>query len=363
MDPNIGVTRTVATSNATDAVRVIIRLPALQNIEDDGDIVGTSVQIKIQLQIDSGGFVDKITDTITGRTGDLYKKDYMVTLPDTSFSSAEIRIIRLTNNAGDPTRLNNETWWDSFVAITYTNNTYPNSALVGIRISAEQFGSIPRRAYLIRGLKIAIPSNGTVDSTTGRLTYSGVWDGTFGAAQWTSDPAWCLWDLLTSSRYGLGDHISASQLSKFDFFAASQYCSELVDDGFGGTEPRFSCNVCIQGRGEAFTVINAMASVFRAMPYWSAGALTVSQDKEVTSSYLFTPANVSADGFTYSGSSQKSRATVAVIKYFDKTLRTYAYEEVKDTAAIAKYGVITKNLEAFACTSRGQANRVGRWLL
>ena len=400
-DPNVGETETVTTSDSVDVIRVIIKIPQLQEIEDDGDIKGTSVQIKIQMSVDGGGFTDKITDTISGRTGDLYKRDYEITLPATFSTDVKIRVIRLTANAGsegtpDSTRLSNQTWWDSYVRITYTNNTYPNSALAGLRIDAEQFSSIPQRAYLIRGTKIRIPSNATVDSNTGALIYSGTWNGTFQAATWCSDPAWCLWDLLTSQRYGLGDHIltasekasfngNAERLSKFDFYAASQYCSANntrpsnpnndygangkhgIADGFGGFEPRFSCNVYIQGRAEAFDLINSMSAIFMAMPYWSVGSLALTQDKPGSSSYLFTLANITSEGFNYSGSSQRSRATAVVVKYFDQTLRTFAYEEVEDDASlfngIAKYGVITKNIEAFACTSRGQARRVGRWLI
>ena len=178
-NPNIGETETVATSDSVDVVRVIVKIPALQNINDEGDILGTEVQLKIQMSVDGGGFTDKLTDTITGRTGDAYKRDYEIGLPSTFSSEVKIRVIRLTDNADGGGRLSNQTWWDSYVRITYTNNTYPNSALAGIRIDAEQFPSIPRRAYLIRGTKIRIPSNATVDSATGALIYSGTWNGTF----------------------------------------------------------------------------------------------------------------------------------------------------------------------------------------
>ena len=369
-DPNIGVTRTVSTSDSHDAVRVLVRFPALQKIEDDGDIVGTSVAIKIQMQVDGGGFVDKVSETITGRTGDQYKKSYLITLPATYTTGVEIRVLRTTDNSGDA-KLQNATFFDSYVVITYTNNTYPNSALAAIRVNAEQFSSIPQRSYIIRGIKTKIPNNCTVDSNTGRLIYDGTaWNGTFQAATWNSCPAFALYDLLISGRYGLGDHISESQLSKFDFYAASKYANELVADGFGGSgqEARFSCNIAIRSRAEAFNLINSMTSVFRAMSYWSAGSLAISQDKPVTSSScLFTLANVTPEGFVYQGSSQKTRATTVVVKYFDMNLRNYAYEEVKDDASmfngIAKYGKIVKNVEAFACTSRGQANRVGRWMI
>ncbi len=365
-NPNIGVTRTVSTSASHDAVRVLVRLPALQQIEDDGDIVGTSVSFKIQMQTDGGGFVDKISETVTGRTGDQYKKSYLITLPSTFNTGVEIRILRETDNSGDA-KLQNSTWFDSYVVITYTDNTYPDSALVALRINAEQFSSIPQRSYIVRGIKTKIPNNCTVDSATGRLIYDGTaWNGTFSEATWNSCPAFALYDLLTSGRYGLGDHISESQLSKFDFYAASKYANELVSDGFGGSgqEARFSCNVCIRSRAEAFNLINSMTSVFRAMSYWSAGSLALSQDKPVaSSSCLFTLANVTPEGFVYQGSSQKTRSTTVVVKYFDMNLRNYAYEEVVDTVAENKYGKIVKNVEAFACTSRGQAHRVGKWML
>jgi len=362
-------------ANAPHAFRVVLKIPALQNVTDEGDILGTSVRIKIQIEVDgSGSWLERHDQSITGRTGDLYEKDFIVYPPSNWNTELKIRMVRETDDADDPTRLSNLTFFSSFVRLVYANNTYPNSALVGLRLYAEQFGQLPKRSYLFRGIKVRIPSNATVDSTTGRVTYSGTWNGTFGAAQWCNDPAWCLWDLLTSQRYGLGDHLltraekasftgDASRLDKWAFYSASQYANELVSDGFGGTEPRFSCNVVLQGKSEAFKVINTMASVFRGMAYWSAGSVTMTQDKLQDSSYLFTLANVGPAGFSYSGSSQKTRGTVAVVKYFDNSLRTYAYEEVKDTTAMSKYGAIVKNVAAFACTSRGQAQRVGKWLL
>ena len=365
----------VRNASAPHAIRVVLRIPALQNITNEGDVVGTQVTIKILMEIDgSGTWTEKVAEGIVGRTGDMYKKDYIVYPPSNWNTGIKIRMERVTADAGAGGRLSNLTFFDSYVRIVYSNNTYPNSALVGIRIDAEQFNSIPKRAYHLRGIKIRLPSNATVDSATGRVTYTGTWNGTFQAAQWCNDPAWCLWDLLTSQRYGLGDHLltkaekasfngNASRLDKWAFYSASQYANELVSDGFGGQEPRFSCNVTLRGKVEAFKLINMMASVFRGMGYWSAGSLTLTQDKQQDSSYLFTLANVGPEGFTYSGSSQKTRATAVVVKYFDVSLRTYGYEQVTDTAAIAKYGVVTKNLEAFACTSRGQAQRVGKWLL
>jgi predicted phage tail protein len=348
------------TDTNVNAARITITVPQLQRFTDEGDVVGASIQLQIAVQYNGGGYTTVIDDTIEGRTGDQYQRDYLVNL--TGAFPVDIRVTRVTADSGSA-KLIDEFSWSSYTEIIYAKLRYPNSALVGLRVDAEQFNSIPQRSYLVRGIKVRIPNNATVDSATGRLIYAGVWSGTFGAAQWCSDPAWILWDLLTSTRYGFGDHIQAAQLDKWAFYAASQYANELVPNGFGGTEPRFSCNVNIQTAEEAFKLINDMCSVFRAMPYWSTGSLTVSQDKPSDPAYLFTLANVSEEGFSYSGGSLKSRPNVAVVSYMDLSLRDMAYEVVEDQAAIAKYGVNKTEISAFACTSRGQASRIGEWLL
>jgi len=353
------VVRSITDSNV-NAVRVTITVPQLQLFTDQGDIEGTSVQLQIAVQYNGGGYTTVIDDTIAGRSADQYQRDYLVNL--SGAFPVDIKVTRVTADSGSA-KLVNAFSWSSYTEIIYAKLRYPNSALVAIRVDAEQFNNIPSRSYLVRGIKVRIPNNATVDSTNGRLTYSGVWSGTFGAAQWTTDPAWILFDLLTSTRYGFGDHIQAAQLDKWAFYSASQYCGELVPDGFGGFEPRFSCNVNIQTPEEAYKLINDMCSVFRAMPYWSTGALTISQDKPADTSYLFTLANVSEEGFSYQGSSRKTRPTVAVVSYLDLDTRDIAYEVVEDQAGISKYGVIKTEISAFACTSRGQASRIGDWLL
>ena len=353
------IVRSITDSNV-DAARITITVPQLQQFTSQGDIVGASVQLQIAVQYNGGGFSTVIDDTIAGRSADAYQRDYLVNL--TGAFPVDIRVTRITPDSGSA-KLINAFNWSSYTEITYAKLRYPNSALVGLRFDAEQFGSIPARSYLVRGIKVRIPSNATVDATTGRLIYSGVWNGSFGAAQWTTDPAWILWDLLTSTRYGFGDHIQAAQLDKWAFFAASQYSSELVPDGFGDQEPRFSINVNIQTKEDAYKLINDMCSVFRAMPYWSTGTLTVSQDAPSDPAYLFTYANVSEAGFSYQGSSLKTRPTVAVVSYLNLDKRDIDYEVVEDQEAIAKYGVITREVSAFACTSRGQAHRLGEWLL
>ena len=353
------ITRTI-TDTTVDAVRVTITVPRLEQYTDEGDVRGTNLNLRIQVQYNGGGYTTVIDDTIAGRTADQYQKDYKVSF--TGAFPVDVRVVRVTADSVD-TNLLNDFYWSSYTEITEQKLRYPNSALVAMRLDAEQFSSIPSRTYRVRGMKVQIPSNGTVNQTTGAISYAGAWNGTFGAAVWTSDPAWILYALLTNTRWGLGDHITASQLDKFAFYSASQYASATVDDGFGGFEPRFSCNALIQNQEEAYKLINDLCSVMRVMPYWSTGNLTISQDKPADASYLFTLANVSADGFTYTGSDLKTRHTVAIISYLDLETQDVAYEVVEDKDAIAKYGVITTNIKAFACTSRGQAARLGEWLL
>ena len=352
------------TDSDVDAVSVTITVPSLQSLSDKGDIFGTEVKLEIAVQYSGGSYSTVVSGnagTITGRTPDTYQRDYLINL-DGAFP-VNIKVTRITADSTS-SKLANEIQFNNYVEIKYDQRTYPNSALVGLKVDAEQFTSIPKRQYLIKGIKVKIPHNATVRAD-GSLSYTGTFNGTLGAAQYTNDPAWCLYDLLTSSRYGLGAHLVEADLDKFSFYQASVYCSTQIDDGTGtgNTEPRFSCNVSIQNQQEAYNVINQMCSVFRAMPYYQAGSLTITQDSPKDSSYLFTLANTLPPGFTYSNTSQKTRPTVVVAKYLDLELRDINYEEVIDTANQARYGSVVKNIDAFACTSRGQANRLAKWLL
>lgn len=363
---DVPVVRTITDLNV-DAVRVTIGIPQLQKIKrKTGDIKGTSVELEISVQYTGGGFTTVVEDLISGRTGDEYKKDYLIELNRPNPGDiVDIRVTRITDDSESPLLLSNDFTWSSYTEIIWAKLTYPNSALVGIRLDAEQFNSIPTRSYLVKGVKVRIPTGVTVDQDTGRIIYpeNYIWNGTFSAAVWTSCPAWILWDLLTSSRYGFGDHIDTSQLDKWAFFAASKYSNELVDDGFGGQEARFSCNTTIQTSEDAYKVVNDLLSVMRCQGFWSVGSFTIAQDRPSDPVYLFNQSNVSAEGFNYSGSSLKARPNVAVVGYLDLTLRDTAYEVVEDAEAIDKYGAIRTEISAFACTSRGQASRIGKWLI
>ena len=358
-------------SNAnTDAVRVTINFPQLQESTDKGDLLGRSVTLKISVEYGSGnGFTEKIRDTITGRTSDSYSKDYRVTLTSAT-RPATIKVERLTADHSGMIL-------DEFNVLTMQelvddHQSYPDSAYVALTLDSKVVSSVPGRKYRIRGIKVRIPGAGasnsgtpTVDNNTGRIIYpSGyIFNGTMGAAQWCSCPAMVLLDLLTTVRYGLGDHISDSNLDLFSFVNASKFANTLVDDGFGGEEARFSCNVNILSAKEAFNIIQELCGVMRCMPIWSAGTITIAQDKPTDASYLFSLANVTEEGFSYSGSSLKTRHSVIAVSYYNMDSRDIDYEVVKDSAAEAKLGVVKKEIKAFACTSRGQAQRLGKAIL
>jgi len=354
------VVRTI-TDTDVDRVRVTVQLPALQIIEDDGDIVGHSVRVQIQVQYNGGGYTTVTDDTISGKTTNSYQRDYIVEL--SGAFPVDIKMVRVSADETSARR-QNKTYWFSYTEIIDEKLRYPNSALVGMRFDSRQFNNIPQRKYLIRGIKVRIPSNATVDTTTykGRITYAGVWDGTFGAATWCADPAWCLWDLLTSTRYGAG--IPEASLDRYDFYAISQYCNELVSSGFGGLEPRFMCHVLLNTRDEVYNIIQEFVSIFRGIAYYGAGSMVVLADKPSDPQYILGPGNVVDGNFSYSGSSQKSRHSTATVSYqaYD-TLGEVEFEYVEDSDAVSKYGVINKDLKAFGCYSRGQAHRLGKWAL
>ena len=371
------VTRQIANTNV-DAVIVTLTWPQIQVAEDDGDVRGDTVDYKIQLQHDSGGFVDKIVASVSGRTADAYARDHRIELTS-GYTTVDIRVVRVTADSTDSARVNSFQF-TSFQEVIDNASTYLNSAYVALRLDSKQFNRIPTRKYRIRGIKVRIPGAGasnsgtpSVDLQTGRIIYprGNIINGTMGAAVYTNCPSMCLLDLLTNSRYGFGDHMSDSNLDLFSFVAASKYSNELVDDGTGSgtTEARFSCNVNIQSPKEAFDAINDLAGVMRCMPIWSAGSVTISQDKPLTPTYIFNLSNVSEDGFSYSGSSLKQRHSIFSVSYFNMDSKEVDFEVVGDSDSTAdvtrrqKLGTQIKKVKAFACTSRNQAARLGRAMM
>jgi len=351
------------TNTSVNAVRVTLGFPSLQKFEDDGDINGAEVAINIQTIENDGTTTTVITDTVKGRSASTYFRDYKINFASGTSFPVTIRVNRTTDDSTEST-LQNSSIWSSFTEIINEQRAYANSAHVALRFDAETFPSIPKRMYRVRGTKIKIPHNGTVQSD-GSISYSGTFNGTFKTdKEWTNDPAWILYDLLTTSK-GFGDQIDTTQLDVFSFYSASVYSAEQVDDGSGtgSTEPRFSCNVVIQNQKQAYNLINDLCSVMRVMPFYSAGTISITQDRPTDPSYLFNLSNVTEQGFTYSNSSKNSKITVVNVAYFDNETQQIEYETVEDTALQTKYGVVTKNLRGFATTSRGMASRLGKWFL
>jgi len=356
------VSRQITNTNI-DAVRVTLGFPSMQKFEDNGDINGAKVKLTIQTIENDGTTKTVITDTVKGRTASTYFRDYKIKLKSSTSFPVVIRVNRVTADSTETT-LQNSFQWSSFTEIINESRAYANFAHVALRFDAETFPNQPNRMFRIKGTRIKIPHNGTVRAD-GSISYSGTFNGTFKTdKEWSNDPAWILYDLLTTSK-GFGDHIAESSLDVFSFFSASQYASEQVDDGTGtgNTEARFSANVVLNSQRAAYDTINNLASVMRAMPFYSAGAVNISCDKPTDASYIYNLSNVSEAGFSYSSASKDTKFTVVNVSYFDNETQEVDYETVEDTALQAKYGIVTKNLNGFACTSRGQAARLARWFL
>ena len=365
------VTHTVSSSDI-NAVRVTLRFPTMQSFADNGDINGVTVDLKIKTIENDGttttvigeGSSDATSGTITGRSTNAYFKSFLIKFKSTTSFPVAVRVERVTADSTDA-KLVNAFQFSSATNIIFEQNAYANTAHVALRFSAKQFPRVPKRVFRIRGRKVKIPHNATVDLQTGAISYSDTFNGTFKTdKEWTTDPAWILYDLLTETRAGCG--IPEANLDKFSFKTVSEYCGTSVDagNGDGSTEPRFSCNVNITQQTDAYQLINSLCSVMRVMPFYSAGGIAISQDAPKTASYIFTNANVTEEGFVYQGASLKARHTVINVSYFDMVTQEVDVETVEaDAATQAKYGIVIKNIKAFATTSRNQARRLGRWFL
>lgn len=289
-------------------------------------------------------------------------------LNDPDFIGWEIRIVKITPDSAS-SLTTNSIYIDSLTQLYGSQLSYPNSALIRSTFDAKYFSQIPSRAFECNFIKVKIPANYDpimrTYATTGYGTTNGFWDGTFASGKaWTNNPAWCFYDLITNNRYGLGKFVDNIDIYKFDLYNIAQYCDELVADGYGGLEPRFTCNVWIAQKEDAFKVINDIASIFRGMIYYFNGNLNAIQDGPKTPRITFTNANVENGDFNYNSTSKKTRQSVAAVRYNDpKNFYQPAIEYVENLDAIRKYGVRELPIVAFGCTSRGQAIRLGRWAL
>lgn len=360
------IVATISDVNA-DAAIITIEVPQLYMVDiagvggadPTGDMLPTEVEVKIELQANGGGYVvQNIGESkhIRGKCLHPYDRQYRIEL--TGAAPWDIRVSRVTLDNGSSTLLN-QTTWKALTQVVDAKLNYPNSALVGLVVPATQFSTPPERSYLVKGLKVKVPTN--YDPLT--RVYTGVWDGTFKIA-WTDNPAWCFYDLLTTSRYGLGRYLDSASVDKWGLYTIAQYCDQLVPDGKGGTEPRFTCNLLIQAQAEAYQAIRDFASIFRSMVYWASGAIQTSQDSPQDPTYLFTPANVVNGAFSYTSSAKRARHTVAIVSWNDPAQHYQSTREyVTDELGLATYGYNPIELSALGCSSQGQAQRVGRWLL
>jgi hypothetical protein len=343
---------------ALSAVRVTLGVPALsQQDTKNGDVKGYKVDYKIELAKDGGAYATVLTSSFNGKTTTAYQRTARIDLPPAT-TGWQIRVTRLTANA------NTASIADATTVVSYTEVVdaklrYPMSAIVGIQVDAKQFQNVPKRAYDLMGRIVQVPSNYNAKTRY----YAGNWDGTF-KPSWTDNPAWIFRDLALNDRYGLGHRIGAAQVDKWSLYAIARYCDELVPDGKGGMEPRFTCNLYLQTQKQAYAVLQDLASIFRGISYWGAGSIIASADMPTDPVYVYTAANVIGGKFSRVGSSKKTRYTTAVVSWNDPAdMYKAKVEYTEDSEGIVRYGIQQVSLTAFGCSSQGQAQRVGRWAL
>ena len=353
------VTRTITSANI-DRLRVTFGVQSLVETTSKGDRNPSSVRLLIQLQR-NGGWVTEKDITINGKTTSQYLTSMILgNLPERPFN---IRMVRKTADSTTD-QLQNRTLWSSYTEIIDVKQCYPNTAIVGLQVDAEQFGGQQMTVnYHIRGRIIQVPSNYDPE----KRTYSGIWDGSLKPA-YSNNPAWCLWDMLTHPRYGMGKRLGAADVDKWALYAIGQYCDQPVPDGFGGTEPRMTFNAYLSQQRKAWDVLSDFCSAMRCMPVWNGQTLTFVQDRPSDVVWPYTNSDVVADdngvGFRYSFSALKDRHTVVEVNYTDPQNGWQTSTElVEDPAAILRYGRNLLKMDAFGCTSRGQAHRAGLWVI
>lgn len=346
------------TNTQLSAVRLRLKWPSLFKQEDDSDLVGYSVNYAIDLQTDGGTWQTVLNTSVTGKTTSGYERSHRIDLPQAG-STWTIRLRKITSDANSA-KIGDTMMLQSFTEVIDAKLRYPNTALLYIEFDSSQFnGSIPQISCEPRGRVIRVPD--TYDPET--RTYSGTWTGAFKWA-WTDNPAWIFYDLVVSDRFGLGHRLTAENIDKWTLYQVAQYCDQMVPDGKGGngTEPRYTCNVYIQDRNDAYTVLRDFAAIFRGMTYWGGDQIVALADMPRDVDYSYTRANVVGGRFTYSSSTTKSRYTTALVSWSDPgNAYADAMEPVFEQALVARYGFNQLEMTAIGCTRQSEANRKGRW--
>ena len=346
------------TNTQLSAVRLRLKWPSLFKQEDDGDLVGYSINYAIDLQTDGGTWQTVLNTSVTGKTTSGYERSHRIDLPQAG-STWTVRLRKLTADANSA-KIGDTMTLQSYTEVIDAKLRYPNTALLYIEFDSSQFnGSIPQISCEPRGRVIRVPD--TYDPET--RTYSGTWTGAFKWA-WTDNPAWIFYDLVVSDRFGLGNRLTAANIDKWTLYQVAQYCDQPVPDGKGGsgTEPRYTCNVYVQERNDAYTVLRDFAAIFRGMTYWGGDQIVALADMPRDVDYSYTRANVVNGRFTYSGSTTKTRYTTALVSWSDPgNAYADAMEPVFEQDLVARFGTNQLEMTAIGCTRQSEANRKGRW--
>ena len=384
---SVGPISATTTNSLLNQLVVRVGVGSLFRVTDDGDIKGTDVEFSITIRNQFGAVVNEgnTNFSIRGKTRGPFDRDYSFGL--SGLGPWTVSVTRLTDDP-DSVRKNSDLFFRAIVGIINETLHYPNTSLVGIKVSSENFQSIPTISALLLGKKIKVPENYNAASNF----YSGIWNGTW-KVEYNNNPVWVFYDLLTNSRYGCGAQqkigpngpsgpnilqettgITADDIDIYSLLPIAKYCDEMVPDGRGGMEKRFTFNAYINNREDAFQVLNALASAFRGMLYYAQGQIIATQDVAKQSSKLFSPSNVvvemdgngnvTAPPFVYEGTARKARKTVALVSWNDRNDRYKGkIEYVEDRVGIERYGYRETDVRAFGCTSQGQAQRIGKWIL
>ncbi|EBR9859668.1 host specificity protein J, partial [Salmonella enterica subsp. enterica serovar Chester] len=346
------------TNPQLSAVRVRLKWPSLFRQEDNGDMVGNEVKYAIDLQTDGGSWKTVVDGRVKGKTTSGYERTHRIDLPQ-SATSWTLRVRKITLDANSA-KIGDTMVLQSYTEVIDAKLRYPHTALLYIEFDSKQFnGSIPQVTCEPKMRIIRVPSNYDPE----HRTYSGTWDGSFKWA-WTNNPAWIFYDIVVSDRFGLGDRIKMQNIDKWELYRVAQYCDQPVPDGKGGsgTEPRYVCDVYVQDRNEAYTVLRDFAAIFRGMTYWGGNQIITLADMPRDIDYSYTKANVLDGRFTYSGSSSKARYSSALVSYSDP-LNGYAdaMEPVFENELVYRFGFNQLEMTAIGCTRQSEANRKGRW--
>jgi predicted phage tail protein len=365
----VGPISATTTNSYLNQLVVRVGVASLFEVTDDGNIKGTKVEFIIRIVNGAGALInaDNSNFSIQGKTRGPYDREYSFALsPDEGPWTVSIE---RTTKDSDSVRSNSDLFFRAIVGIINETLVYPNSALVGIKVSSENFQSVPEISALLQGMKIRVPN--IYDSASN--SYSGVWQGDF-KVEYNNNPVWVFYDLLTNERYGAGLFIEQEDIDIYGLLPIAKYCDKMVPDGKGDREKRFTFNAYINNRAEAFEVLNALAASFRGMLYYAQGQIIATQDTKKPVTKLFSPSNVinevddsgnvSSPPFVYEGTARKARKTVALVSWNDpKDRYKTKIEYVEDREGIKRYGYREIDIRGFGCTSQGQAQRLGKWTL